>query len=184
MILQNVSNQKADDNAQSLPRWAATPSAMRAPYKIRPANDNDDYPCNEDPQILDKVYDRFLGKEGKEWLDEGVKWLAVTHKSFDHGRRGYNERLAFMGRRMMELQTSLALLDRGVGGEKQREHLKRKDAYGRYPELDHALDGVGNISIYQKEQVLDEKRLAQLGERVGLLEAVRWKPRQVSRDTQ
>ena len=30
-------------------------------------------------------------------LTEEVKWLAVTHKSFDHGKRGYNDRLAFLG---------------------------------------------------------------------------------------
>ena len=30
-------------------------------------------------------------------LTDEVKWLAVTHKSFDHGRRGYNDRLAFFG---------------------------------------------------------------------------------------
>ena len=31
-------------------------------------------------------------------LTEEVKWLAVTHKSFDHGKRGYNDRLAYLGR--------------------------------------------------------------------------------------
>lgn len=30
-------------------------------------------------------------------LTDEVKWLAVTHKSFDHGRRGFNDRLAFLG---------------------------------------------------------------------------------------
>lgn len=152
---------------------------MRAPYRIRPKTDNDDYPVNEDEGKLDAMYERFLGKGSLEGIDRDVKWLAVTHKSFDHGRRGYNERLAFQGRRAMELQTSLALLDRGNGGERQRERLKTKDAYGRYPFLDPALEGIGNVSIYQKEQVLDERRLAQLAERIGLLEVVRWKPRQV-----
>lgn len=38
-----------------------------------------------------------LGNGGNELLTEEVKWLAVTHKSFDHGRRGYNDRLALMG---------------------------------------------------------------------------------------
>ena len=31
-------------------------------------------------------------------LSEETKWLAVTHKSFDHGRRGFNDRLAFLGK--------------------------------------------------------------------------------------
>lgn len=30
-------------------------------------------------------------------LSEEIKWLAVTHKSFDQGRRGYNDRLALLG---------------------------------------------------------------------------------------
>lgn len=30
-------------------------------------------------------------------LSDEVKWLAVTHKSFDQGRRGFNDRLAFLG---------------------------------------------------------------------------------------
>jgi len=38
-------------------------------------------------------------------LTEEVKWLAVTHKSFDQGRRGYNDRLAFFGRIHYRLST-------------------------------------------------------------------------------
>lgn len=70
---------------------------MKAPYKLRPKNDNDDYPVNENPERLDEVYIKLFGEGGETWLDESIKWLAVTHKSFDHGRRGYNERLAFLG---------------------------------------------------------------------------------------
>ena len=56
-----------------------------------------DFRVNEDPQKLDRVYNRVLGRMGDKMLSEEVKWLAVTHKSFDHGRRGYNDRLAFLG---------------------------------------------------------------------------------------
>jgi len=52
---------------------------------------------NSDPQKLDQVYIRFLGKDGDKMLKEETKWLAVTHKSFDHGRRGFNDRLSFIG---------------------------------------------------------------------------------------
>ena len=38
-------------------------------------------------------------------LTEEVKWLAVTHKSFDHGKRGYNDRLAFLGMIGLKLKT-------------------------------------------------------------------------------
>lgn len=39
----------------------------------------------------------MLGEDGDKMLSEEVKWLAVTHKSFDQGRRGFNDRLAFVG---------------------------------------------------------------------------------------
>ena len=52
---------------------------------------------NDDPRKLDAVYVRVLGRDGDKMLSEETKWLAVTHKSFDHGRRGFNDRLAFLG---------------------------------------------------------------------------------------
>lgn len=48
--------------------------------------------------MLDKFYIEFLGPGGDKMLSEEVKWLAVTHKSFDQGRRGFNDRLAFLGK--------------------------------------------------------------------------------------
>lgn len=52
---------------------------------------------NKDPAKLDHVYVRLLGPQGAKMLPEEIKWLAVTHKSFDQGRRGFNDRLAFFG---------------------------------------------------------------------------------------
>lgn len=43
------------------------------------------------------MYNRLLGREGDKMLPEEVKWLAVTHKSFDYGRRGFNTKLAYFG---------------------------------------------------------------------------------------
>lgn len=80
------------------PRWSYTPPAMTAPVrsnpKPRPVRLSD---CNADPKRLDAFYRRMLGTGGDRMLSEETKWLAVTHKSFDHGRRGFNERLAFLG---------------------------------------------------------------------------------------
>jgi large subunit ribosomal protein L15 len=53
---------------------------------------------NDDPARLDQFYVRILGPAGPRMLPEEIKWLAVTHKSFDQGRRGFNDRLAFFGR--------------------------------------------------------------------------------------
>lgn len=80
------------------PRWRTTPARMKAPFRSKPPPLKPSYfPVNEDPKVLDKVYVEVLGNNGDQVLTEEVKWLAVTHKSFDQGRRGYNDRLAFLG---------------------------------------------------------------------------------------
>lgn len=79
------------------PRWLATPSRMMAPFRSKPPVYDNEFPVNESPEKLDQAYERVLGPGGDKMLTEEVKWLAVTHKSFDHGRRGYNDRLAFLG---------------------------------------------------------------------------------------
>ncbi len=52
---------------------------------------------NNDPAKLDAMYNRLLGTDGDRMLPDEIKWLAVTHKSFDQGRRGFNTRLAYFG---------------------------------------------------------------------------------------
>lgn len=64
---------------------------------MRIRNDRTPFEANSDPKKLDAFYVNFLGKGGDRVLTEEVKWLAVTHKSFDQGRRGFNDRLAFFG---------------------------------------------------------------------------------------
>jgi hypothetical protein len=44
------------------------------------------------------MYNRLLGRDGEKMLPDEIKWLAVTHKSFDYGRRGFNTKLAYFGR--------------------------------------------------------------------------------------
>lgn len=69
---------------------------MAAPFRIRPQR-GPAFKVNDDPRRLDDAYVRMLGPGGDKALSQEVKWLAVTHKSFDHGRRGFNDRLAFLG---------------------------------------------------------------------------------------
>lgn len=52
---------------------------------------------NDDPAKLDAMYNRLLGSKGDRMLPDEIKWLAITHKSFDQGRRGFNTRLAYFG---------------------------------------------------------------------------------------
>jgi len=102
--------QEAAVEERERPRWKQTPQAMVAPVRTRPKPAHD-YVVNEDPQRLDRAYIRLLGNEGDKVLTEETKWLAVTHKSFDHGRRGFNDRLAFLGAspliRLLRSTTSL-----------------------------------------------------------------------------
>lgn len=78
------------------PRWSQTPPAMKAPVRAR-AERQEKFEVNGDPAKLDAMYTRFLGKTGPKMLSDETKWLAVTHKSFDHARRGFNDRMAFLG---------------------------------------------------------------------------------------
>ena len=86
-----------DHERTDRPRWLYTPERMTAPIRTKPRPFNNEFQVNEDPKRLDQAYVRFLGDGGDRMLTEEVKWLAVTHKSFDHGKRGYNDRLGFLG---------------------------------------------------------------------------------------
>jgi large subunit ribosomal protein L15 len=70
---------------------------MTAPFRIRPEAQGGVLKVNEDPKRLDEAYIKMLGPGGDKVLGDEVKWLAVTHKSFDHGKRGFNDRLAYLG---------------------------------------------------------------------------------------
>jgi large subunit ribosomal protein L15 len=94
--LSSTSAVRLDSDAVDRPLWQRTPPAMQMPVRSRR---NSPYKVNDDPLKLDRVYANFLGtRESSEQLGEETKWLAVTHKSFDHGRRGFNDRLAFLGK--------------------------------------------------------------------------------------
>lgn len=82
-----------------LPRWARTPRRMKAPFSPHITKDprRSEWKVNEDPKKLDDALNKFLGRDGERLLPDELKWLAVTHKSFDQGRRGFNDRLAFLG---------------------------------------------------------------------------------------
>ena len=80
------------------PRWSYTPQQMKAPFPPQRIKDaSKPWECNSDPEKLDRFYIKFLGRGGDTVLTEEVKWQAITHKSFDQGRRGFNDRLAFFG---------------------------------------------------------------------------------------
>ncbi|MCJ1310421.1 hypothetical protein MMC25_004085 [Agyrium rufum] len=154
-------------------RWATTPVGMKAPVRIRPLAEGNDYIVNEDPRKLDKVYKLVLGEDGDKFLSEEVKWLAVTHKSFDQGRRGYNDRLAFFGKRIIELQVSLALLSSPL----RTAEIPAQDEFKREPFRHPALDLAARLDATTKTTAVDKPTLANLAYKYGLLGVVRWKPK-------
>jgi large subunit ribosomal protein L15 len=74
---------------------------MIAPFPVSLKDPDKAWTCNEDPAKLDKFYNKFLGRGGDSVLTDEIKWQAITHKSFDQGRRGFNDRLAFFGESLL-----------------------------------------------------------------------------------
>ncbi|KAF2246167.1 hypothetical protein BU26DRAFT_489079 [Trematosphaeria pertusa] len=168
-----------DTDAADRPRWQQTPPRMVAPFRTRPLPKGPAFKVNDDPRRLDDAYIRMLGPRGDKLLSDEVKWLAVTHKSFDHGRRGFNDRLAFLGRRIVSLQTSEALLNSPQAETWPRDANGRPlpDQYGRAPFMHPALGGLPGLTHESKDRVLDKTRLVGLAERYGLDKVTRWKPK-------
>lgn len=146
---------------------------MVAPVRIRPRPQGAPFVVNTDPQVLDNVYIAILGPGGDKMLSEEVKWLAVTHKSFDHGRRGFNDRLVYLGRRIISLQTSLALIN---GPQATLVDPNQEDEYGRKPFTHPALNGLQGLTSEAKHNVLNRARLAGVAKRYGIDLVTRWKP--------
>jgi len=67
------------------------------PVRVRPSHQAGVFKVNSDPEKLDTALTRMIGNSAASMLPEEIKWLAVTHKSFDHGRRGNNDRLSYLG---------------------------------------------------------------------------------------
>jgi large subunit ribosomal protein L15 len=128
---------------------------------------------NNDPKRLDEVYIKMLGPGGDKLLSDEVKWLAVTHKSFDQGKRGFNDRLMYLGRRIISLQASLALLS---GPQATIINPNQEDQYGRKPFTHPALNGLQGLTEGAKHDVLNKTRLSNLAKRYGIDLVTRWKP--------
>jgi large subunit ribosomal protein L15 len=125
---------------------------------------------------LDRFYIALLGPNGDKVLSEEIKWLAVTHKSFDQGRRGFNDRLAFLGKRIVSLQASLALVqDAGKFATKVPE-----DACRRKPFTHPALSGLHNVSSNTRNYILNKYNIAKIAEKYDLQKVLRWSPKVVS----
>ena len=169
---------------------------MKAPFPHKVRDPAQEWVCNDDPVKLDQFYIKFLGRGGETMLEDEIKWLAVTHKSFDQGRRGFNDRLAFLGtmflfalcclgtnyvegRRIINLQTTLALLHSPVTTMTQAAQEAPADD-DRTPFQNPALEGLANLTETPIAEILTKRRLGGLATQVGLRNVLRWKPRMVN----
>ncbi|EED18045.1 RNase III domain protein [Talaromyces stipitatus ATCC 10500] len=161
------------------PRWSYTPPGMKAPFSLRQIDSKrQPYQVNEDPAVLDRFYISLLGPGGDKKLSEEIKWLAVTHKSFDQGRRGFNDRLALLGKRIVQLQASLNLVQNPENYKTNVPPLSRADK-GKV--FNHpALEGLENLTLDNRGWFTHKINLAKIAEKYELLKVLRWAPVKVS----
>ncbi|CAK7216833.1 hypothetical protein SCUCBS95973_002942 [Sporothrix curviconia] len=156
-----------------VPRWADTPVRMKAPFSLQQPKDvrRSLWRVNTSQARLDRVYEKLLGRELTRALPDELKWLAVTHKSFDNGRRGFNTRLAFFGRMILALESTKAIM------ASPAVPAHPADVHGRTPFSHPALDNVDKLAAVRPHHFASPERLAALSSEVGLADVVRWKPR-------
>ncbi|KAM0421543.1 hypothetical protein ACHAPT_010717 [Fusarium lateritium] len=162
--------------AAPVPRWSQTPAGMKAPLQLDFAKNphNKVWTVNNDPRKLDEVYDRLLGQGGSKLLPDELKWLAVTHKSFDQGRRGFNDRLALLGRMTLIMETTKSIVAKDpIPGSIV------PDEFERTPFEHPQLQSLDNLTMEGPRDVAGKDKLYSLGAQVGLIDVVRWKPRLV-----
>ncbi|KAI9655502.1 MAG: hypothetical protein M1829_000646 [Trizodia sp. TS-e1964] len=149
---------------------------MAAPFKHRLVNNtspNRTFTVNSDPALLDRFYFKLLGSGGDKLLSEHSKWLVVTHKSFDHGRRGYNERLAFYGRRVFALHATFGLVTSPLP-----LNISSSDLVA--PVSQDPLAGLVNVTQNKLNHILYSKKLIEIAKDAGIMEVLRWKPNRVT----
>jgi len=108
-----ITRQELDIDRGDRPRWQQTPRAMAMPVRTRlqarPRPTEEEIEGISDPteiarrkeKRLNDAYSKILGQGGDTMLPKEVKWIAITHKSYDHGRQGSNDRLAFLGESLL-----------------------------------------------------------------------------------
>ncbi|KAH7368639.1 RNase III domain-containing protein [Plectosphaerella cucumerina] len=169
-----LESERPGDLKETRPRWSYTPEGMKAPFSPHVVKDPSRkiWKVNSDPVKLDQMYLRLLGKGGDKLLPEEIKWLAITHKSFDQGRRGFNDRLAFLGRQAIILEVSQSIL---AGA--QVEAAVVPDSHGREAFQHPALSRLDNFNAKLPQDIVTREKIERLAIDVGLDKVVRWKPR-------
>ncbi|KAK1702514.1 RNase III domain-containing protein [Colletotrichum lupini] len=150
------------DEIRQRPRWSYTPEGMKAPFSphITKNPARSVWKVNEDPKKLDQMYVKLLGRDGDKMLPDETKWLAVTHKSFDQGRRGFNDKLAYLV----------------TGTDSSKKAIVPEKSYQRTPFEHPALTRVDNLNAEQPQKVVTKEKVEALALAAGLDKVLRWKP--------
>ncbi|GJC87730.1 54S ribosomal protein L15, mitochondrial [Colletotrichum liriopes] len=127
---------------------------------------------NTDPKKLDQMYVKFLGRDGDKMLPDEVKWLAVTHKSFDQGRRGFNDKLAYLGRQAVVLESTRSI----VTSSPAKDGAIVPDEHGRTPFEHPALARLDNLNVELPQKVVTKEKVEELAIAAGIDKVLRWKP--------
>lgn len=112
------------------------------------------------PSSMRKVAHDFLGEK---WaLPEKLLIQSLTHKSFAHAKRPYNEKLAILGQQLLRMQASRAVADTHLQDPVSEKHL---------------LNGK-NFDVDQRavELLSSTPTLSTLCRQAGLNGAMFWKP--------
>ncbi|CAJ2507131.1 Uu.00g083170.m01.CDS01 [Anthostomella pinea] len=167
---------RSSEQAAEIPRWMQTPERMKAPFSPHITKDpaRSRWKVNEDAQKLDDALNNFLGRDGERMLPDELKWLGVTHKSFDQGRRGFNDRLAFLGRQICAMEATQSIIT-SPADYAQPENDPYADR--RQPYEDPALRSLDNLTNNQPNDLFTLDKLTKIALDTGLTEVVRWKPR-------
>ncbi|PWW78566.1 hypothetical protein C7212DRAFT_312043 [Tuber magnatum] len=151
----------------------------RAPFPIRNPRP---FAVNDDPARLNEMYTTLLGRE--MGISDEVKWQAVTHKSFDHGRQPFNEKLAIYGKRVCWLHASLHLLNSPPIEDKKvyesPNFVSSLDGTPyRKPEPFSHRDYKSLVSIRDRNvrAILDPGKLVTIARLARLPDVMRWKPK-------
>ncbi|KAK2001038.1 RNase III domain-containing protein [Colletotrichum falcatum] len=161
------------DEVRQRPRWSYTPEAMKAPFSphITKNPARSVWEVNSDPKKLDQMYVRFLGRDGDKMLPDEVKWLAVTHKSYDQGRRGFNDKLAYLGRQGVILESTRSIVSSAL-----KDGAIVPDEHGRTPFEHPALAMLDNLNATQPQEVVTKEKIEELAIAAGIDKVLRWKP--------
>ncbi|CAI6096672.1 hypothetical protein V2G26_016421 [Clonostachys chloroleuca] len=157
-------------------RWEVTPEGMSAPIRMDFAKkpQNKIWAVNNDPRVLNEMYDELLGPNGSRMLPDELKWLAITHKSFDQGRRGFNDKLALMGRMTLVMEAAKDIVSQEpLPGAKAIDEFESE----RQPFESPQLSQVDNLNVRTPQTVASKESIYKLAQSVGMLNVVRWKPR-------